>query len=972
MDIVNNIILFNFSRKVKFHINQFNNYKSQLYLLKTIYWNMVTNLTELNFMTFYKDYNFYYIDILNKMNLLKDELYIVPSFTNFKFYKINKLTKYVIEIQNFIAPKNLNLILNFYNNDWSNYFSNEENVQLLFLIDFIRPISIFNLNNGIVINNETVINKETEINIFTKSNDEEENIIDNNYSKDGCISILNDKNLVLQKNKKAISLLENKYGCSIYIKLDDLYLVVQGIFKDDLFNMAIKNPYVKNIFEAHINNIQTNLTDISSSFSISYFNTINLRDKLVCLTDELCLDIKKKYNDLENIQSKQLILLINEFILGSKYRKIDILTLLLISNNDDNKLAHILFDVLKTKDKKNITIEIYNALHYSIRHKLDIATQNNENEEKQINFDITDITYEKRISLLKTNNDIKMKATEKLKLIKNNFQGDPKAQNWLDGLLKIPFNIYNENSIVIFKKKFINKLGLNLISDNDIELELKNRNDNNLSKEWLDYKIEKQNYLINIRQILDKSIYGHKEAKTQLERIFAQWINGKNGGAILGLHGPPGVGKTALIKKGLAQCLKDSNGQCHPFAFIPIGGSVNGSTLVGHNYTYVGSIWGRIVDILISSKCMNPIIFIDELDKISNTEQGHEIISILTHLTDPTQNNEFEDKFFAGIKLDLSKALIIFSFNDLSLIDYILKDRITIIETPALKLKDKIIIIKNYILPEVCIEIGFNSNEIILEDTLIEYLISTYTMEAGVRKIKEKIIDIVREINFNKIFYDSITIPYIVTKDFCDKLFELKLKIKPKKILNQSTVGIVNGLYANSASLGGITFIQAIKFPSNKLLDLNITGSIGAIMKESISYSLRLAFNLLPDKIQNKIIKNPFGIHLHCPDGATKKDGPSAGVAITLALYSLLINKPVNNKIALTGEIDLLGNITAIGGLEIKLIGAQLSGIEIVLFPEENLEDIEIIKKENNLEDNNFKIIAVNNIKQVLALCLIK
>ena len=972
MDIVNNIILFNFSRKVKFHINQFNNYKSQLYLLKTIYWNMVTNLTELNFMTFYKDYNFYYIDILNKMNLLKDELYIVPSFTNFKFYKINKLTKYVIEIQNFIAPKNLNLILNFYNNDWSNYFSNEENVQLLFLIDFIRPISIFNLNNGIVINNETVINKETEINIFTKSNDEEENIIDNNYSKDGCISILNDKNLVLQKNKKAISLLENKYGCSIYIKLDDLYLVVQGIFKDDLFNMAIKNPYVKNIFEAHINNIQTNLTDISSSFSISYFNTINLRDKLVCLTDELCLDIKKKYNDLENIQSKQLILLINEFILGSKYRKIDILTLLLISNNDDNKLAHILFDVLKTKDKKNITIEIYNALHYSIRHKLDIATQNNENEEKQINFDITDITYEKRISLLKTNNDIKMKATEKLKLIKNNFQGDPKAQNWLDGLLKIPFNIYNENSIVIFKKKFINKLGLNLISDNDIELELKNRNDNNLSKEWHDYKIEKQNYLINIRQILDKSIYGHKEAKTQLERIFAQWINGKNGGAILGLHGPPGVGKTALIKKGLAQCLKDSNGQCHPFAFIPIGGSVNGSTLVGHNYTYVGSIWGRIVDILISSKCMNPIIFIDELDKISNTEQGREIISILTHLTDPTQNNEFEDKFFAGIKLDLSKALIIFSFNDLSLIDYILKDRITIIETPALKLKDKIIIIKNYILPEVCIEIGFNSNEIILEDTLIEYLISTYTMEAGVRKIKEKIIDIVREINFNKIFYDSITIPYIVTKDFCDKLFELKLKIKPKKILNQSTVGIVNGLYANNASLGGITFIQAIKFPSNKLLDLNITGSIGAIMKESISYSLRLAFNLLPDKIQNKIIKNPFGIHLHCPDGATKKDGPSAGVAITLALYSLLINKPVNNKIALTGEIDLLGNITAIGGLEIKLIGAQLSGIEIVLFPEENLEDIEIIKKENNLEDNNFKIIAVNNIKQVLALCLIK
>ena len=138
---------------------------------------------------------------------------------------------------------------------------------------------------------------------------------------------------------------------------------------------------------------------------------------------------------------------------------------------------------------------------------------------------------------------------------------------------------------------------------------------------------------------------GHKDAKVQLERLFAQWINGESKGAVIGLQGPPGTGKTSLAKHGLSKCLKDKDGKPRPFAFLPIGGSVNSSTLVGHNFTYVGSTWGRIADMLMVSKCMNPIIFIDEVDKVSQTEYGREIISILTHLTDPTQNDEFEDKY---------------------------------------------------------------------------------------------------------------------------------------------------------------------------------------------------------------------------------------------------------------------------------------------------------------------------------------
>ena len=144
---------------------------------------------------------------------------------------------------------------------------------------------------------------------------------------------------------------------------------------------------------------------------------------------------------------------------------------------------------------------------------------------------------------------------------------------------------------------------------------------------------------------------------------------------LFGFEGPPGVGKT-LAKKGIASCLKDNEGSSRPFAFIAVGGSSNASTLDGHNYTYVGSTWGRIVDILMETKCMNPIIFIDELDKVSRTEHGKEIIGILTHLIDPTQNDSFQDKYFTGIDLDLSKALFVFSYNDVDSIDRILLDRI--------------------------------------------------------------------------------------------------------------------------------------------------------------------------------------------------------------------------------------------------------------------------------------------------------
>lgn len=786
------------------------------------------------------------------------------------------------------------------------------------------------------------------------------------------IKIIENENIKIIRNTKLNTMYEEKNSACIIIKLKNCFLVIEGMFYDDLIGLIINEPFFKNKLLNHNRYLKN--TYINQEFVSNYLNIIPIRDIIISSSEEIKEEIEKKYNDFKQLINKTIIVLINDFLLASKQRKVDILTLLLISNIDDKKLAWIIFDIWKSKDKHNQTNEVYNSLHYSIRKELDIAKNNYKNDEIEIEKLVeSDIPYEKRISLLKCNSDVKVKAIEKLKLIKSSIQGDSKAQNWLDGLLKIPFETFSTNSIIEFKNNFINKIkendSINLYSDNDIDLYIEKLNNELLKDEWTNYKKKRIEYIKSVRNKLDKAVYGHNEAKLQLERLFAQWINGSTKGAVLGLQGPPGTGKTSLAKNGLSKCLVDDTGKPRPFAFLPIGGSVNGSTLVGHSYTYVGSTWGRIVDILIITQCMNPIIFIDELDKVSQTEHGREIISVLTHLTDSTQNDEWEDKFFSGIKLDLSKALIVFSFNDPTLIDPILKDRITIIETHPLKLQEKLTIIRDYTLPEVCKQVGFNPSDIVISDEIITWLINTYTNEAGIRKIKERIIEIIQEINLKRfINIEKYVLPFVVTKNYIKILFEDKRKVRIKKIHNKPMVGLVNGLYATSSGIGGLTIIQASKFPSDKMLDIQVTGKAGEMMKESVQYSLKVAWSLLSSEQQELIINSPkFAIHLHCPDGATPKDGPSAGAAFTLAIYSLLTNKLINNKIAMTGEIDLLGNITAIGGLESKIPGAKKANCNLVLIPKENEEDLLLLRKKNLIiEDKDFKIIMVSNIEEVI------
>ena len=486
-----------------------------------------------------------------------------------------------------------------------------------------------------------------------------------------------------------------------------------------------------------------------------------------------------------------------------------------------------------------------------------------------------------------------------------------------------------------------------------------------------------KNYITNVRKILDDSVYGHTDAKRQIERIIGQWINGTNSGYCFGFEGPPGVGKTSLAKKGLSLCLKDANNKPRPFSFIGIGGSSNGSILEGHSYTYVGSTWGKVVDILIDSKCMNPIIFIDELDKISKTENGKEIIGILTHLIDPTQNDKFQDKYFTGIDLDLSKALFVFSYNDVNLIDRILLDRIHRIKFDFLSLNDKIEIVMKFILPEIYTKMGLE-NIIDVSSEVIEYIIETYTNEPGVRKLKELLFEILGEININILKKaENYDIPIKITKDDVkDKYLKSHNYIINKKVGSEGRIGVINGLWANSVGSGGILSIEVSMFPSTTLMEFKLTGLQGDVMKESMNVAKTLACNLTEDGILKEYIERTKnlhmqGIHIHCPEGATPKDGPSAGAAICLAIYSLINNKKIRSDVAITGELNLQGEIMAIGGLDLKITGAIKAGVKEILYPKDNSQDYEDFVSKNSSNLENIRFVAIDNIKDVINIIML-
>ena len=332
-----------------------------------------------------------------------------------------------------------------------------------------------------------------------------------------------------------------------------------------------------------------------------------------------------------------------------------------------------------------------------------------------------------------------------------------KIKNWVDTFMRIPFGKYNNLPISI------------------------------------DDGVEKcHDFMAVAQKTLDDAVYGLNDAKMQIMQLLGQLItNPKAIGTAIAIHGPAGSGKTSIVKEGISKILN------RPFAFIALGGATDSSFLEGHGYTYEGSTWGKIVQILIDSKCMNPVIYFDELDKISDTPKGEEITGILTHLTDTSQNSQFHDKYFSEIDFDLSKCLFIFSYNDESKVNPILKDRMYRIQTKGYNQKQKTIISNKHLLPKIREQVRFKVEDIIIPDETIHYMVDNFcNKEDGVRNLKRCLEIIYTKLNLyrlmrpgSNLFEEDMALkvefPFKVTKDIVDKLIKT----------NKENVSALHSLY---------------------------------------------------------------------------------------------------------------------------------------------------------------------------------
>ena len=1021
------------------------------------------------------------VKVCEKINLYKD--IIQKSFLYYKknntmdILTMNDITK-CLEVLNNLSLKLLHINTSLITSDTVNELQsiNDEISLLIKLYGTEKLEDLLNICFNSVFTIEKIVS-DTKYNILKQYFHPINYIIINDKKQ---IETFCNKPLICEEITKQTNFFVKVYGIKFYIQIKkDEYILINGLVDDVIIDL-VTDEYIIKKKVLMLEKIPHNDNIFKRDSFGRFISSLLLKDYLINDTSNIYTKFQNCLTNVKNIQQKTISQNIKDFVASDLYiKRFTLIQLIINSDTFDNQyFAYLLYDLLSndnngiidTTDQKTI----FDSFPWNLKTIFKVSLLNTVKYTTELsNFDINKIPYEQQICLMKVEDYVKEKAMNKLKEIKNkNDDSSSKAKQYLDGLLKIPFNIYKSEQILnimetlktTFKEFIIdNKLQLTTTKDytsieilkyiNNIEnnfhakesriitflnekmetinidnlisvvnkfinlhnIQFKkitnNRSlKNNIIKLIYSCKQEKEDvfntllnnieneikiinlynikdiftiiksYIGNIRNTLNKSVYAHDNAKTQIEKIICQWINGEKTGYCFGFEGPPGVGKTTLAKKGLSNCLIDDNGISRPFNLIQIGGDSNGSTLQGHNYTYSNSTWGIIVQTLIDSKCMNPIIFIDEIDKISKTEQGKEIIGILTHLLDSSQNDSFQDKYFYGIKIDLSKALFILSYNDPDLIDSILLDRIHRIKFNNLSINDKLTISKQYILPEIYKKMGLE-NVIYMSDETIIFIIEEYTCESGVRKLKEVIFDIVGEINMISLKEMSCEkeLPIHVTINDIKQIYlKNKKTLNIKQIHNISTVGLINGLWANAQGKGGSLPIQAKFFPSNSFLELKLTGSQGDVMRESMNVALTMAWDLTCEINKNVHIEknklSSYGVHIHCPDCSTQKNGPSALAAVTVVIYSLLNNIKIKNNFAVTGEMNMEGDIMEIGGLELKILGGIKSGIKEFIFPIDNKIDYEnfIEKYKNNNLIKDIKFHSVTTIQEIFILILEK
>jgi len=488
----------------------------------------------------------------------------------------------------------------------------------------------------------------------------------------------------------------------------------------------------------------------------------------------------------------------------------------------------------------------------------------------------------------------------------------------------------------------------------------------------------------NVESQLNKDHFSLEKPKKRITEYFAvkelMELRGKSakkgGSAILCFAGPPGVGKTSLANS-IATALK------RPLVRIALGGLEDVNELRGHRRTYIGAMPGRIVQGIIDAKKMNPVVVLDEIDKVGMSHRG-DPTAVLLEILDPEQNSHFRD-YFVNFDIDLSQVIFIATANDVGRIPAPLRDRMEFIGVSSYTPQEKFEIAKRYLLPQELEKHGLKKQEVTVSETALKELIHSYTREAGVRNLRRRIADIARK-SAKMILEDpsltKVTVSMKNLKSFMDKtVFEIE------KTDSVDRIGVVNGL-AWTAVGGDVLKIETIRIKGKGQMQL--TGSLGEVMKESARIAMSVVKTLIdngkvnvdhaiipkmPKEEEEQIMLDAsevykrYDLHIHVPDGATPKDGPSAGIAMSTAIASILSNKKVRSGVAMTGEVSLSGNVLPIGGLKEKLIAAHKAGMHTALIPKKNYDrDLDEIPDEVK---QSVTIVPVDRIEEVMKLALL-
>jgi ATP-dependent Lon protease len=690
---------------------------------------------------------------------------------------------------------------------------------------------------------------------------------------------------------------------------ENMRVVVEGDERATLYSFTSVKPYIGGMVEIAGDN-NSNL-EISEDEDKAYQRIIKREfERYASLMPKISNEVIAKVISIKNSGELADFVCSNTFL--DYYEKQDVLSAL-----DPSERICQLVVYLK---KENNALEIESEIQEKVQNEIDKSQREYylREEMKVISEALGESDnpleeaeeYKSKVSALKCSDDIKeklLKECDKLAKMPSSSHEGTVERNYLDKCLEIPFGKYTKDSI-------------------------------NLEKS---------------RKILDKEHYGLDKVKERIVDSLAVYKrNPEFNGQILCLAGPPGVGKTSIVKS-----LAKSMGR--KYVRIALGGIHDEAEIRGHRKTYIGSMPGRIVEAVIKSGVMNPIILLDEIDKVGNDFKGDPSSALLEAL-DPEQNNSFADHYIE-FPLDLSRVLFITTANDVSAIAGPLYDRMEVIELNSYTALEKFYIAKKHLVKKEMIKHSLTSKEFKISDDAINILIENYTREAGVRTLEKQIATLCRKATVS---LESGAKSFKVTDKNIEEYLGKK-KFSDDLVSKEDQVGTVNGLAWTSVG-GTMLPIEVSVLDGTGKIEL--TGNLGDVMKESaktaVSYirSKASEYGIDEDFYKNK------DIHIHAPEAAVPKDGPSAGLAITTAIVSELTGIAIKSNVAMTGEISLKGKALAIGGLKEKSMAAYKAGCDTVIIPQDNKKDFDEISDEVKQV---IDFISVKNFDEVLPIALV-